>query len=478
MQSQSDANPALVSIPAHYSGWNLNTIFAYSTSKYVKIEDRRLGILYYFLVFLILVWIVVFQFFYGNEHYKMFDVHGITRISVQQPTKGICNPRENGCENTLPAMSDLPYCKEYNGAAKSTVLQNECVFVDMIELHPYGAQTDALFVPTRIDKVMQKNECFPGKDNKYSCKRFWSTSEDHKNTYVAGIEDYTVLLYSSYSRRGIQGISQNQQGFYYECIDPSTKKTIRTYPCHGDLIIQPIECLAGQNCRFDIKTQEAPPMVATSVLQNQSNELPVKKKLSLRAQRGRDASAVIELADSSIQHSNVTETRPPDVYGIPDGDVFRLGKLIELAGLDLDQKVGKSGSDEPLRQIGTAISVQVEYSNLRPWHSTLFNDLRVGYIYRVVAHEIENVKAEVYAAAQPEDANVRAVQNRHGILLHAKVTGSFGELNVIYLLVILSTSFALLGTARSLVDILATTLPLQHQNIYKQAKYEQCTVEE
>jgi len=163
----------------------------------------------------------------------------------------------------------------------------------------------------------------------------------------------------------------------------------------------------------------------------------------------------------------------PEIFAIPDGDIFRLGKLLELAGLDLDKNFNTAG--EPLRERGTVVDVEVFYNNLHHFTSS-FGDQSVGYIYRVVERPMNEMKTEVYAKRQPLDfPKTRWIENRHGILLRVSVQGTFGHFNIVYLLVMMTTSLALMAAVTKGVDLMAIYVMHRHQEYYDY-KYDQTEI--
>merc|ERR1719506_2861202 len=122
---------------------------------------------------------------------------------------------------------------------------------------------------------------------------------------------------------------------------------------------------------------------------------------------------------------------------------------------------------ESLRERGSRVQIQVEYANLYPMtgaHSP-------GYIYKIVEVPMKEMKTELYTHNQPDSyPEVRTMENRHGIYLQAEVGGSFGFFDIVFLLVMLTTSLALLATGTTIIDIVADYLPgLQ----LKKDKYQQ-----
>jgi len=429
---------------------------------------------------------------YGNEHYKLYDVEGHATMTIQQPTRNGCNPRHNDCLNDMRKPEELPYCNEYTGPDVG-VNKSECIYTDFMDLVPSAKTPGHLFIPTRIDRIVQKRGCNMKRGDPGWCKRMWEDVEHHTNTYVAGIEDFTLMLVSNYVRKGIRGTSLTHKGFYYECQNTSSGKVLRTDPCLGELKIRPIDCL-NDKCDFDF--QEDPPASDTaSVMELNASSTPLAGNLRGHSFHSREIfkrreTSVVELNTSSSHSSSrlqrhstrssvalqaektVPVQKRPNVYATQHGDIFTLSKILELAGLDLEAKMG---FEETLRTRGTQVTIQVEYSNLRPLKSTFPRDKKsahrdVRYIYRVLQLPINQEKSEVYAQKQPHDEDQRTIENRHGLSLSVQVMGSFGVFNVVYLMVMLTTSLALLGGARSFVDAISFYFPHQEQEKYLKAR--------
>lgn len=432
-------------------GWSINDFLLYDTSKIVRIHDSRLGILYYTLVFLIMCWVIGFQILYGNEHFKLYDVKGSSRMTIQQPTAG-CNPNNPDCRDTWRPLSQLPYCEKFQGET-DVKYQRPCIFADQHELAPNGMLEGEMFIPTRIDTHVEKQACDPSAENGYACDKRYRLEKIGENQYVADIEDFTLLFVHNYYRGQIMGNSLNHQGFFLQCEDEKTGEVLQTRPCKGFLRERKVECLPGVDCGFP--EGKLPP--------------PVPKGLFLQRQ-DRTTSQRALAWDSDEEKRELENDKSQDTFAIPAGDVFRLGFLLKLAGLDLDHSFNKAG--EPLREAGTILEVQVEYSNLRPFLST-FGYSEVGYVYRVVERRMEELKTEGYALSQPKDHPIhRLIENRHGLLVRLSVGGSFGNFNVVYLLVMLTTSLALLAGATRLTDFMAIYV-LKQKETYRSFKYEQ-----
>jgi len=135
----------------------------------------------------------------------------------------------------------------------------------------------------------------------------------------------------------------------------------------------------------------------------------------------------------------------PDVFAIAEGDVFRLEKLLDLAGLDLDTSM--NFRNESLREAGTQLEIEVFWENLKPFWSTFgYHELR--YSYRVVARPWTELKSEVLHNYQGNYPQERITLNRHGIRLVVTTVGQVGIFNLSYLIVLLVSTGGLLQAAR------------------------------
>jgi len=432
-------------VPKYMCGFSMDEVLAYQTRKVVQIEDRNLGCVYYIFVLLIAGWVLGFQILYGNEHFQLFDVKGTARMTIQQPTEG-CNPNHNDCKDAYRAFSALPYCKEFDGDKDSippNTVQQDCKFADQHEMAPTGMLDNRMFIPTRIDSHLQVEACAPSSANRFSCDKSYKTVKQTENVYIADVENFTVMFVHNYYRGSIMGNSLYHQGYFIQCTDKETGKVIATKPCKGIKKKVPIDCLT-HDCMYDRPDDELGKVVG----------LP-STSFALRGQQQRQL---------AMQHAQ----KQDHPFAIGSGDIFKLSKLLELAGLDLDAKLNQH--KEPYREAGTVVEVEVEYSNLHPIIST-FGYTDVGYVYRVIERPMEEMKTEVYSPKQPEDyPKHRSIENRHGIMLIVTVSGTFGYFNVVYLLVMLTTSLALLAGATSLVDMLAMYV-LERRNEYRDFKY-------
>jgi hypothetical protein len=151
------------------------------------------------------------------------------------------------------------------------------------------------------------------------------------------------------------------------------------------------------------------------------------------------------------------------------GDVFRLSELLDLAGIDLDRDFNMDGWTA--REAGMALEVSAVYHNLIPVLSS-FGYRPVRYHYEVRELMMPYVSRYQLASVQPDDyPATRRYEVRYGVLIHFNVAGSFGFFNIAYFLLMLTTTFALTASARTITDMMALYVHPHRENFFHM-KYE------
>lgn len=161
--------------------------------------------------------------------------------------------------------------------------------------------------------------------------------------------------------------------------------------------------------------------------------------------------------------------RNSGLYMSPWGDTFLLGKLLAIAGVQLDHDY--NGDGLTVRQSGTIIEIEAEYNNMYRFASSLGYQ-PVEYTYHVNELAVPYMNREFFAADQPENyPNSRNIVNEHGILVVLKISGQFGFFNIVSLLLMLTIAGAMLGSATRMTDLAAIYLHPRRRN-YFHLKYE------
>lgn len=517
-----------------------DNLLIYETLKIVRIHDKRLGVLYYSLVFLIICYVIGFQILYSNEHFQRYDVHGMGRITIQQPTYKLCNPNDADCLSDYKPLTELPYCKQYTGKNPSKH-QQDCIYADQHSLMPRGMLEDKMFVPTRIDKHYETKACEPSPDNGWVCMNEYTaahaSANSTENVYVADIERYTLLFTHVYHRGATRGNSLSTPGRYRYCdTPPATGNNLEDdagevmedasvflngrSECAGEWKYKDIDCVndkclfvdgssgkTSRSCRDEQKLflqswaeeklakpsvrRESPPLFLQEGLRHASGFWTGGKaaaKEPARSSEERSDDVAAEVAEEAP-----AEDRPPpgqsaaaDLFNgaiaIPPGDIFAVKDLLTIAGLKLDGGKDSYNMDcEPFREAGMLLEVEAAYENLQPfassWRLLTGRKQNIAYTYNVRVRPVGEMKTEQFASMQPLDfPNTRLIENRHGLYIVLKVSGQFGEFNLVYLLVMLTTSLALLAAATKIVDLLAIHV-LADRETYRDAKYDDRTVD-
>uniref|UniRef100_A0A0G4I8B0 Neurotransmitter-gated ion-channel ligand-binding domain-containing protein n=1 Tax=Chromera velia CCMP2878 TaxID=1169474 RepID=A0A0G4I8B0_9ALVE len=176
----------------------------YTTKKEVQIKNMYLGGVQCFLTFLcVIVYVLIFQILWNNDHFAVDDVRGIVSLQLQRPTENNCNPRIHGCNANFTYLEDLPYCDKYRGPAEfdeqgNAIHQERCRYFDEVDILSSLEDVNHFFVPTRVTSVREKPQCDPFQSN---CTNLWSIEGQRDDFFVADIDRFTLLLSHSFSSK-------------------------------------------------------------------------------------------------------------------------------------------------------------------------------------------------------------------------------------------------------------------------------------
>lgn len=459
----------------HSWGTKFDELLAYETPRIVRIRDARLGALYYLLVLAILLYVIGYQILMNNSHFERRDVLGTPRMTMQQPTKGNCNPNEMGCKSDFDSLEALPYCKEYMGDAKDKAAdQKPCIFADQHTLAPYGMLGDTLLVPTRIDYMRETKGCTPAPGNGWTCDNEYRPDPHPTSTYIADVQDYGILIAHTFKRDTISGNNGEYLGYYLKCesadndkedaiakMMTDTQKTMQGQrSCDGVLKRYPIQCI-NDKCPYLDKKK------TTEFLQE-----PEVRGNALQLHARRPKVSLVSFGNTKVALDSgdpkVKRLLEHGLFAIPEGDVIRISTLMELAGVHMDTTRNRFG--DTLRTAGTVIEIEVTYDNLYPfWSSFGYTD--VTYDYRITKRPMEEMKTEKLALHQPNFPETRIIENHHGLLFIVRISGTFGFFSSTYFLIVLVTALGMLRVATIMVDKIACYI-LRDKDHYREAKYE------
>lgn len=508
-------------LPETMFGWDTDEIFAYTTLKSVWIRDRWVGFGFYCLLALIGMWVVFGQILWRNEHFQLKDVQGVPRIWFSHPTVDHCDPNDGSCHNNWTPASKLPYCSQYAGKEEVSGKPAECIYADkrsLMGLDSAGTE-HKVFIPTQTVTFTEKKECEPSAANGHSCSNDYAKL-DHPGIgyyepsfirYFADIENIRLQLTSSYHRDSIAGTSLEHKAMLEECRETRPSKTrlwheriaAKSSPC--DKTKTAFACAEGNQCE---KVNTAHPEIlgvdVKDMVEDGEKDFMRKadwgkKSLLAGGQRLRrsrlshGALAALATSAGTAGTPQVASSKtganassyagilvdverlaegPSDKAGFwatDWGDVLLLGKVLELAGVNLDTDFNLDKLST--RQAGTVIEIEAHYTNMIPFLSSLGYS-PVSYYYTVQERPMPYVAREMMSLSQPHDyPHTRTYEVQHGILIVFSVSGTFGFFNIVYFFIMLTVATGLLGVATKVTDLLAIYVHPRRRN-YFHLKYE------
>jgi hypothetical protein len=196
---------------------NCEWFFTYKTPKLVSVRDKKLGILFNLLQLLVVIYLAVYVCAFKCKHLVKEKATGLTRLTIQQPTKG-CNPLDHSCDSNFTAATKLPYCAQYNGDIKVPDRQ-ECMFHDGVDISYEIPVPGTLFAISRYSKFKQKKDCDPESTDDFGCHGtlYRSAKEKQEETYyMADIERFTILLGHGFEASDDSGNVVSGQGAHLE----------------------------------------------------------------------------------------------------------------------------------------------------------------------------------------------------------------------------------------------------------------------
>eukprot|EP00035_Acanthoeca_spectabilis_P023428 m.449312 g.449312 ORF g.449312 m.449312 type:complete len:446 (-) comp19801_c0_seq1:152-1489(-) len=206
---------------------------AYQTVKMVAIRDRRLGILKFTLLFVIAVYILIYKVIYQCNYLKLEAPVGTVRFSLREPTALVnlttgqveTDPSTGQplpcdtvkaytgavCNVTFKQVEDYPYCSQ--SGTPCTKDCYPCLYWDAIEAK--NVQGKSVLVTTHVQEIEQnRSECSDDPTANQACYHIWDNNGVPSDSYVAGIESFTMLLDHAIvtPTLGITATSRNMTG--------------------------------------------------------------------------------------------------------------------------------------------------------------------------------------------------------------------------------------------------------------------------
>lgn len=496
-------------------GNSMDEILSYNTVKVVWIRDRWIGLVYYTLVFLVLMWVFFGQILWRNEHFFKKDVTGLARMFHSYPTLGNCDPLQEPCARDRRDLSTLSYCDAYDGDLGGSQ-QAHCKYETSPLVRPGGEPDSKLFIPTSVEVMVERTDCKSGVENctneyvvergsdclhdKYLCRT--RGAEKDQYYYVADVTNDRIRFTSSYERDSIRGTSLMHPAFVGTCHGRARlSNTTRSWTerkgsqnqgaeCHPavrDWSLHKIPCARdfGVDCgkmrTFDAFAnhsigQDFNAFFDALIHTRQTLLDEGRTEANIRHNGSSAAHSFIQ-ERAKLSRSVAKELGAPDSleapafrsqFSDPWGDVFTLGRLLQMAGTDLDKDYNLDGWTT--RQAGTALEVRVVYNNLYRLVST-FGYEPVEYHYEVNELLLPYMSRTLELEPLSSDPTMRRYEVQYGVLVDFKVSGQFGFFDLTYLILMITSALALAASATTVTDIFAMYLYPARENFFH-LKYE------
>jgi len=200
---------------------------SYTTVKFVRIDDFRLGTLRLLLLSAIVGYVIFIEMAQLGGYLESDPVEGVVEFSLKEPTHDNCDPyKEEGCTNAFQSLNELKYCEQADANARnSTGDYSGSVYPCQIyeSVNAEVVRETSLIVWTRATTYNQTLVCDGlSESESTTCPRTYKNqdSSPHRPFYIAQSEAYTVLIEHSVTASKIcedHGLSDSQSDYHYAC---------------------------------------------------------------------------------------------------------------------------------------------------------------------------------------------------------------------------------------------------------------------
>lgn len=265
--------------------------------------------------------------------------------------------------------------------------------MDEFEVPAQAFPSNKILIPTRKTVLRQKQMCQATDED---CENRYNLIGEKVTRYSADVENFTLLVDHAMVCEGLNegGAAWDHVGFVRPCGPP-------------------------HDC----------PLVA---LQSISD----KHKGGVELEKRKQAMYYFDV------HANLSKK---EAYRLPNGDVFRVGYLLEMMGIDLD---GQNIHGETWREEGVALMLEVRYTNFK--QNTLPNTMPIVYEYRFTKAPFQTYKAT--ETERDVKGKERNIFDTHGVVISAKQTGKISAFSLRQLLLMLLEASLLIGIVRWFVS--------------------------
>ena len=182
-------------------GGDLDSTFAYYTKANVAIRDKRLGLLNWFLMVAIFLYVIIYQIVLLQQYAKEGGVLGTVRLSLLEPElqyRAVEPPYCSGATNSSDPAYAFPapglYTYTNPDGVTSEGPQGACVYLDAVYSNGFGSpDASALLMPTRITVSQQSITPLPACQNVGYPTCAWNTTSQFIE-YVPDASMFTLMV--------------------------------------------------------------------------------------------------------------------------------------------------------------------------------------------------------------------------------------------------------------------------------------------
>lgn len=477
----------------------LDQFFPYPTPKIARIKDSRLGLLRLSLIFGISAYVLLYQIMWKGNHLEMAEITGVHQMTLSHPTKGNCNPMDVSCMQNFSSMSELPYCAQ---SPIQSSIHLPCEFWDAASLRQIT--DEGMLIPTHYSQFKQTQGCKPSVVNNWTCVGWLYDFMDKKghvqlvrgqakplrDIFIADVERFTLRIdHSVKSHVGARAYDYQMAGSLLECTSSS------------NCTQRPLVCTRTEGCPDGplianaplVNQKPSPPRVrgSSSPLALLQTDVKPGKWAPARSRSKPDAKQrqrPVLAADKDTQRSpsaatNETSGTPglwaPELIfeSTDEGDVFSIATLLRAANVSMDQRRHSAPSyiGGSYRSSGFVLVIRLYYSNHEPWLGLKVWPWRkegpqMRYTYRITKHASHEdfVLRKVAPGSTSEN---RTIDEYHGIRILLEQSGVIAVWDDLQLLLILTTTLALMAISSCITDTAALYI-LPQKDEYWAIKYE------
>mmetsp|Transcript_62602 Transcript_62602/g.123714 ORF Transcript_62602/g.123714 Transcript_62602/m.123714 type:complete len:528 (+) Transcript_62602:35-1618(+) len=401
----------------------LDERLTYRTPKYTVVRDWRFGLAHRLVQLSSLAYVVVYTILYRCEHLRRVPVSGYTRVDISTPVKNGCFEADATCKLDLRNLAELPYCLQ--GKSQPSPDQKLCEIQDAYALSPQTPMPNALFVPSFVNRMLQRKACEPSARNGWSCEQTYVTEPKgglwQHERFIADIERYRLLISHS-----------------YDVDDGDLDEGARVLMGRSESSFGKLDAAAA-----------TPPSALRSRWPHDKSGLAMP--------------AGSTTAQAHVRHSRASlhedATIPPYEGGNPDfrslyhspwGDELSLADLLKIAdpsGADaVLSMLGENGLSR--RERGGVIMVNIEYTNE---HS--FDFLGLAPPRYIISARLLPMQWLYQSHAVPLGNGTRQIEAYQGFLIYGRVHGHIRTFHWLSLLQVAATALVLLVVAKKLTEV-------------------------